>query len=128
MIAGAYVAAFTLWNPDPVAVYGFKWGEDIYWQKLPTAYLPLIGAGIGIVIMCLADLANWAAMRGRIKHCNSQIGKAKVVIDQQRQRIAELEGSLSNLCRPKVAEPAQGTAPAEEPVPAAETLGDDEVI
>jgi hypothetical protein len=124
------VVAFTLWNPDPVTVYGFKWGEEYtYWQKLPTAYLPLIGVGIGVVLMCFASLGNWASMRGRLKHCNSQIGKAKTVIDQQRRRIADLEESLANFRRPKVVEePAAETAPVEEAKPAAESLGDDDEV
>ncbi len=111
IIAGAYVVEFALWNTDQVTVYALKWGDDYtYWQKLPTAYLPLIGVGIGVVIMCIAGLGNWAAQRGRIKHCNSQIGKAKTVIDQQRRRIAELEESLANLRRPKCRRRAGGRA------------------
>ena len=134
IIAGAYVVVFTLWNTEQVTVYGFKWGEAYtYWQKMPIAFVALIGVGIGIVVMCFAGLASWVGQRGRIKHCTSQIGKAKTVIDQQRRRIAELEESLANLRRPKVVDepaivPASAAAPVSEAAPAAESLGDDDEV
>jgi hypothetical protein len=125
VIAGAYVALFTTWNMTPVSVVGYQWGGDIYWQKLPTAYLPLLGVAIGVLVMCIACLANWVGMRSRLKHVAAQVAKAKVVIDQQRKRLAELEGSLADLRKPKPADEAAvaPTAGAAEPAP-----DDEEII
>ena len=115
----AYCALFITWNSQLVTVAGLDWFGDRYVQDVPAGYLPLIGAGIGAVVMAIMASAAWGAQKSQADRAVARVAKAKaklqelaVLIKQQRQEIAQLRGSP-----PEEPEDEQSSSAAGEETP-----------
>ena len=114
-----YCALFITWNSQLVTVAGLDWFGDRYVQDVPAGYLPLIGAGIGAVVMAIMASAAWGAQKSQADRAVARVAKAKaklqelaVLIKQQRQEIAQLRGSP-----PEEPEDEQSSSAAGEETP-----------
>jgi uncharacterized coiled-coil protein SlyX len=95
LIVFSYAMFFASWNQQTVRIVGLRFGGQEYWQEVPAVYLPLAGVAIGVVAMAIATLLHWQGQKDAFRKLSAQVAKARQVIEQQKQRISELEGEVA---------------------------------
>lgn len=142
LIGLCYVAFFLMWNADAkVNLVTWGIGGDPFWiEAVPVAFLPLLGAVIGALVMAIAAWLPWANQRAATKAAESKVQKViqkfneqKGILNARNERIAELEEQLDDL-QAEETPPGDTSAEQESSEPPqttstdAEQEGDAEVI
>ena len=122
LILLSYAMFFASWNQQTVKVVGLEFGDQQYWDEVPVAYLPLAGVAAGVLAMAIASLLHWQdqreaqrALSQQVSKLTDQVRRAREVIEQQKQRIAELEAAQADAQTPSV--PAEAIEVVLHPAP-----------
>ncbi|HEY3398183.1 MAG TPA: hypothetical protein VGM19_11065 [Armatimonadota bacterium] len=123
----AYGGLFLSWNPTPVPVVGFQWGQG-WAEDVPTGVLVLGGVLLGAILMACFTLGGWASERSRRRAAEALVVRAKQklsdatgIIKRQREKLEEPAPAAE-----KPADQPTATAPPESDEPLAVELQDDE--
>ncbi len=97
IVAVLYGAMFVMWNMEVVSVVGFVSPMDPdqgYATEMPLAFLAVIGAIVGVLVMAIASWATWAAQRDAARQAQRQLAVAKQKLQERTEMVRKMRADL----------------------------------
>lgn len=97
IIVVIYAVLFAFWNQEVVEVVSLQIPGQTFVQKMPLAFLPLVGLVVGAVVMAVSLWGPWASAKRAVAIATSQVDVEKQRSNERAKKVNRLIEQVKQL-------------------------------